>query len=137
MGLKTRVNFGKWLIFSIGLLFIFYSFFLGSLALFGIEVNAKVTSYRREYGERNETIRNQYTYLYGYEFNVEGKTYSGIGQRISNSVFLKHDNKMHMKVKYLQCCPFLNSNYEGTRTIFNLLISLVVGAGLVAVSRKM
>lgn len=137
METPNRSNFGKWLIIFIGSIFLIYSLFLGALALFGIDINAKVTSYRQEYGERNETIRNQYTYLFGYEFNVEGKTYSGTGQRISNSVFLKHDNKMQMRVKYLQCCPYINSVYEGYKTIIYLLVLVIVGVGFLAVSRKM
>lgn len=137
METPNRSNFGKWLIIFIGSIFLIYSLFLGALALFGTDINAKVTSYRQEYGERNETIRNQYTYLFGYEFNVEGKTYSGTGQRISNSVFLKHDNKMQMRVKYLQCCPYINSVYEGYKTIIYLLVLVIVGVGFLAVSRKM
>lgn len=137
MGFRDRFNFGKWVIFSIGLLFTSYSLFLGTLTLYGSEINAKVTSYRQEYGERNENIRNQYTYLFGYEFNVDGKTFSGTGQRIGNSVFLKHNNKMQMKVKYLRCCPQLNSVYEGNKTVLNLLILMFVGIGLLLISRKM
>lgn len=137
MGFRDRFNFGKWLIFSIGFLFTSYSLFLGTLTLYGSEINAKVTSYRQEYGERNENIRNQYTYLFGYEFNVDGKTFSGTGQRIGNSVFLKHNNKMQMKVKYLRCCPQFNSAYDGNKTLLNSLISMIVGIGLLLVSRKM
>ena len=137
MGFRDRSNFGKWLILFVGSIFLIYSLFLGTLTLFGTEINAKVTSYRQEYGERNETIRNQYTYLFAYEFNVEGKTYSGTGQRISNSVFLKHDNKMQMRIKYLQCCPQFNSDYDGNKTVLNLFILMIVGIGLLLVSRKM
>ncbi|MDP3358623.1 MAG: hypothetical protein Q8S41_04670 [Lutibacter sp.] len=137
MAISKPSNFGKWLIISVGSIFLIYSLFLGTLALFGTEINAKVTSYRQEYGERNETIRNQYTYLFGYEFNVEGKTFSGTGQRISNSVFLKHNNKMQMRVRYLQCCPQLNSAYDGNKTVLNLLILMFVGIGLLLISRKM
>lgn len=137
MAISKPSNFGKWLIISVGSIFLIYSLFLGALVLFGTEVNAKVTSYRQEYGERNEAIRNQYTYLYGYEFKLNGKTYSGTGQRIGNSVFLKHDNKMQMRVRYLQFCPQFNSAYDGSKTLLNSLISMIVGTGLLLVSRKM
>ena len=137
MALKNRINFGKWLIIFVGLIFLIYSLFLSALTLFGTDINATVTSYRQEYGERNETIRNQYTYLFSYEFNVEGITYSGTGQRISNPVFLKHTNKMQMRVKYLQSLPQFNSAYYGNKTTLNLFISMIVGIGLLIVSKKM
>ena len=137
MGLKNRSNFGKWLIAIVGAMFLIYSVFLLALTLFGTDVNAKVTSYRQEYGERNETIRNQYTYLFGYEFEANGKKYSGTGQKIGNSVFLKHNDTMFMKVRYLPSYPFLNAAYDGNKTHLNLLISLIVGIGLLLTSRKM
>lgn len=114
-----------------------YGLFLGVLLSFGDDVTARVTSYRREYGERNETIRNQYTYLYGYEFMVNGKKYSGTGQRIGNSVYLKPGNSTFMHVKYLPCCPYLNTDTEGNKTMLNMLISLLVGIGLIRVSTRM
>lgn len=137
MGFRDRFNFGKWLIFSIGLLFTIYSLFLGSLTLFGTEINAKVTSYRQEYGERNEMFRNQYTYLYGYEFYVDGVKYFGTGQKISDSVYLKNNGNSYMQVKYLSCCPYFNSDFEANKTLTRIFIFLVVGMGLVLVSRKM
>lgn len=137
MGLKNRVNFGKWLIAIIGSMFLIYSVFLLALTLFGTDVNAKVTSYRREYGERNEMFRNQYTYLYGYEFYVDGVKYSGTGQKISDSVYLKNDGNSFMNVKYFRCCPNFNSDFEGNKTLISLFIFLVVGIGLLLTSRKM
>ena len=65
MSKVNRSNkFGKWLIFCISMLFIFYASFLGTLVLFGEDKKATLTSYRQEYGERNEVIPNQYTYLF-------------------------------------------------------------------------
>ncbi|MDD3721981.1 MAG: hypothetical protein PHW92_05780 [Lutibacter sp.] len=137
MKTSNRSNFGKWLIAIIGVIFLIYSIFLLALTLFGTDVNAKVTSYRREYGERDEVFRNQYTYLFGYEFEVNGEKYSGTGQRIGNSVFLKQNDTMLMKVRYLPSFPFINSAYDGNKTHLNLLISLIVGVGLLLTSRKM
>jgi hypothetical protein len=105
---KKRFAAGKIIIGFTGLLFLFYSFFLAALWLAGTPTQAKITSFRREMGERNETIRNQYTYVYAYEFNVAGKTYSGNSKKIQDSVFLKNDGKTFIKVHYLKCCPFLN-----------------------------
>lgn len=137
MDIKNRINWGKWLIFLIGLIFTIYSIFLGSLALFGTEINANITSYRQQLSERDETIRNQYTYVFGYEFSVEGKTYSGTGQKISNSIFLKNESKMKMRVKYLQCCPQFNSAYDEKNTFLNIIISFLIGMGLILITKRM
>lgn len=95
-----------------------------SLNIFGISTHAKITSYRQEYGERNETIRNQYTYVYGYEFDVNGNIYSGNGQRISNSVYLKSNNNQMIVVKYLKCCPYFNHSYESESNVKSIVIFL-------------
>ncbi|MFA5297842.1 MAG: hypothetical protein WC389_06495 [Lutibacter sp.] len=135
--MENKNKWGKWLILSIGIIFILYSVFLGSLVLFGTETKAKITSYRQEYGERNEAIRNQYTYLFGYEFEYQGKTYSGTGQKIGNSVFLKNDGNSFITIKFLPSIPQLNTAYEEKRTIINMAITLVIGLGLLYATKKM
>lgn len=130
-------RWGKWLIFSVGLIFTIYSIYIFALIIYGEDVQAKVTSYRQEYGERNETIRNQYTYLYAYEFSVDGKTYSGTGQLISDSVFLKNSHNQTMQVKYLKCCPYVNTYYRGTKTLLNGAISLLIGMLLFYFTKRM
>lgn len=137
METENKNKWGKWLILSIGLIFTLYSIFLGSLVLFGAETKAKITSYRQEYGERNEAIRNQYTYLFGYEFEYQGKTYSGTGQKIGNSVFLKNDGNSFITIKFLPSIPQLNTAYEEKRTVINMAITLVVGLGLLYATTKM
>lgn len=137
MDFKKKLNFGKVLIFSIGLLFTIYSLFLGGLALFGTETKAKITSYRQEYGERNETIRNQYTYVFGYEFKFEGKVYTGTGQQIGNPVFLKNNENSFITVKFFPAIPQLNSSFNGEKTIWNIAISFVIGIGLMYITKKM
>lgn len=134
---KEKNKFGKWLIFSVGFIFVVYFFFLLALVIFGENKLAVITSYRQEYGERNETIRNQYTYEFGYEFTVNGKIYSGTGQKISSPVFLKSVPGKNISIKYLQCCPMINSHVEGRKTWINMLISLVVGMVLFWFFRKM
>ena len=131
MKTENKKTGGKWLIASIGLLFVIYSVFLGTLTFFGKETSARITSYRQEYGERNETIRNQYTYLFGYEFVYEGKTYSGTGQRIGNAVYLKNDGHSFMTVKFLTFMPQFNTAYEEKGTLINMLIMLCIGVGLI------
>lgn len=120
-------RWGRWIIFSVGLIFSIYSIYIFALVIYGEDVQAKVTSYRQEYGERNEMIRNQYTYVYGYEFFVDGKMYTGTGQLISDSVFLKNSQNHFMQVKYLKCCPYLNTYFRGTKTLLNGGISLFIG----------
>ena len=137
METENKNKWGKWLILSIGIIFILYSVFLGSLVLFGTETKAKITSYRQEYGERNEAIRNQYTYLYGYEFEYQGKTYSGTGQKIGNSVFLKNDGNSFITIKFLPSIPQLNTAYEEKRTVINMAITIVIGLGLLYATKKM
>ena len=137
MNFTNKNNFGKWLIFSIGLLFTFYSFFIGSLALFGTETKAKLTSYRQQLGERDETIRNHYTYVFGYEFEFKGKTYSGNGQKIGSPVFLKNNGNSFITVKFLPSIPQLNTAYDGEKTLINMVISLIIGLGLLYATTKM
>jgi hypothetical protein len=137
MDTKKNINFGKVLIFIIGLLFTLYSIFLTSLALFGAETNAEITSYRKQLGERDETIPNQYTYLYGYEFNYKGKTYSGTGQQIGSPIVLKNEGNSYIKVRFSPLFPQLNSAFNGKKTILNLGISLVIGIGFMLITKKM
>lgn len=128
---------GKWLIFSVGLLFALYVSFLLVIQVFGTDIRAHLTSYRQEYGERNETIRNQYNYEFGYEFTVDGKTYSGTGRRISSPVFLKPGSNTTIPIKYLKCCPYLNSHVEGRKTWINILVMALVTAVLFWFFRRM
>ncbi len=137
MNVPKKNNWGKWLIFSIGLLFTIYSVFIGSLALFGTETNAKLTSYRQQLGERNETIRNQYTYVFSYEFEYQGKTYSGNGQKIGNSVYLKNNGTSFITIKFFKSIPQFSTAYDGNKTFINMAISLIVGLGLLYATKKM
>ncbi len=134
---KNKHKLGKWLIACVGFLFSVYAVFLLSLMLFGESRQAVLTSYRQEYGERDETIRNQYNYEFAYEFTVEGKTYSGTGRRISSSVFLKLKPGTTISIKYLKCCPYLNSHIEERKTWINILVMVVVSVVLFGFSRKM
>ncbi|MCG6187305.1 hypothetical protein [Maribellus maritimus] len=134
---KHKNKFGKWLIFSIGLLFTIYSLFLLTLVLFGEDKQATLTSFRQEYGERDETIRNQYTYEFAYEFVVNGETYSGTGQKVGSPVFLKTGPGTTISIKYLKCCPYFNSPVENKKTRINILVSLSIALLLLWFFRKM
>ena len=132
-----KINWGRIIIGIVGLLFSIYALLLISLTFFGVETEANITSYRQEYGERNETIRNQYTYVFGYEFEVNGKTYSGNGQRIGNSVFIKSDNTHKISVKFLKSCPYINCDYKAENHGLTSLIFLGIGIVLIVISRKL
>ena len=134
---KRSNNFGKWLIFCVSLLFVGYAFFLGLLLFFGEETEATLTSYRQEYGERNEVIPNRYTYQFGYTFTVNGKTYNGTGQKVSSPVFLKPTPTSTISINYLSCCPYLNAHMEGKKNWKSILIFLGIGLLLFYFFRKM
>jgi hypothetical protein len=134
---KRKSNFGKWLIFSVSMLFIIYATFLGMLLLFGEDKQATLTSYRQEYGERNEVIPNRYTYMFGYEFTVDGKTYYGTGQKVGSPVFLKPSPNSTISIKYLSFWPYLNSHFDGKDNWKSVLIFLTIGLVLLIFFRKM
>ncbi len=130
-----KINWGKIIIGSVSAIFLLYALLLISLYFFGVSTSAKITSYRQEYGERNETIRNQYTYLYGYEFEVNGKLCSGNGQRIGNSVYLKNNGTQTIPIKYLSCCPQLNQALDHS-AVKSLLIFMGIGLLLLYFASK-
>lgn len=99
---------GKIILGTVALIFLLYGCFLTVLWAAGIPIRARVTEFRREMQERGETIRNQYTYAYSYEFSVSGKKYSGHSKKVQGPLFLKNDGTSMIKVKYLRCCPWLN-----------------------------
>ena len=126
---KKRFTAGRIIIGITGFLFLFYGIFLAALWSAGTPTQAKITSFRREMGERNETIRNQYTYVYAYEFTVAGITYSGNSKKVQGPVFLKNDGNSFIKVHYLKCCPFLN----GPETDFTPQYKLLIYFGVATV----
>jgi hypothetical protein len=132
-----KINWGKLILGSVGVLFTLYSLLIFSLDWVGTDTEARLTSYRQEYGERNEVIPNRYTYLYGYEFEVDGKTYVGNGQRIAGPAHLKLSGDETIRIKYLSCCPYLNQAEEVTEVEWSALIFLGIGLGLLLVVTKL
>jgi hypothetical protein len=120
---------GKIIIGTVALLFLLYALFLCTLCLAGTKTQAKITDFRRELAERNETIRNQYTYAYGYEFIVSGKQYSGHSKKVQGPVFLKNQGSSYITVYYLECCPVLNYPGDDFKPWYKILIYFAV-AGL-------
>ena len=139
MSEKKKNRFGKWLIFFIGLIFTVYAVMMLTLLFFGEQKQALLTSYRQEYGERNETIRNRYTYHFGYEFTVDGKKYSGTGQKIGSPIYLNPGPESTISVKYLKGFPFINSHVDNDnkKTSINILVCFSTGIILFLFFRKM
>ena len=106
---KKHPFLGKIIIGTTALLFFLYGCFLFILWIGGTSTQAHVLNFRRELGERNETIRNSYTYSYDYEFSISGKTYSGNSKKVQGPVFLKNQGNSYITVHYLKCCPSLNA----------------------------
>ncbi|WP_319500195.1 hypothetical protein [uncultured Draconibacterium sp.] len=124
---KKKQSFaGKIIIGSIALIFFAYGCFLSLLWLGGTKTQASVQNFRREMGERNETIRNQYTYTYDYEFTVSGKTYSGNSKKVKGPLFLKDQGNIAITVHYLPCCPMLNAPTDDFSPWYKILIYFAV-----------
>jgi len=128
---KKRSPLGKFIIGAAALLFLLYGLFLSTLWLAGTEIQARVTEFRRENGERNETIRNQYTYAYSYEFSVAETKYVGNSKKVQGPLFLKNQNNSYIKVHYLAYCPALNCPKDDFKPWYKILIffgvALVLG----------
>lgn len=119
---KKGSKLGKYIIGAIGVLFFLYGSFLTILWLAGNPTDAQVVSFRREMGERDETIRNQYTYTYSYEFMVADKKYLGNSKKVQSPLFLKNDGKTFLKVHYLKCCPYLNCPADDFNPKYTIII---------------
>ncbi len=128
---------GKMLVAAIGLLFLGYGIMLASLFFWGTATEARLTSYRQEMGERNEVIPNRYTYHFGYAFTVNGKNYSGTGQRVAGPVHLKPGPGATITVKYLPCCPFISSGTENGKEGCRIAVILSIAFVLLWFFRKM
>jgi len=128
---------GRILMGAIAILFLGYGVMLTALFFFGTPIEARLTSYRRVQGERNEVIPNRYNFDFGYEFTVHGKHYSGTGRRVSDPVYLKPGPDATIAVKYLPCCPFISSDTEDGREGRRILVMLGVAFLLGWFVRKM
>jgi hypothetical protein len=134
---KNQAIVGKIIIGSVALIILLYGCFLSVLWIGGTQTQARLLSFRRELQERNETIRNQYTYAYHYEFTVAGEKYSGNSKKVQGPVFLKNDGKSFISVHYLACCPSLNCPKDDFKPWYKIPIyfgvSLVLGYFMVKI----
>ncbi|WP_372775377.1 hypothetical protein [Mangrovibacterium sp.] len=113
---------GKLIIGGAAALFILYGVFLSTLWVAGTPTQARVTDFRRELGERDETIRNKYTYTYAYEFTASGKQYYGHSKKVQGPVFLKTQGNSFVTVHYLGCCPAINCPTSDFKPWYKVLI---------------
>ena len=134
---KKRFPIGKWIVGITGMLFVLYGIFLTSLWLIGTPKQAKITSYRMESGERDETIRNSYTFVYAYEFSVNGKTFSGNSRDIKSPIHVKNSGYSTLKIHYLGCCPFLNCPVSDFSPKYKLLLYFGLGMLFLYFLKKM
>jgi len=125
---KKHNRVGKIIVGITGLIFFFYGSFLASLLFFGTPTQVKITSFRREMGERNETIRNSYTFVYSYEFTVAGKMYSGNSRKVKNPNYLKNTGNSYISVHYIKCCPVFNCPKDDFSPHYKILIYFAVSA---------
>ncbi len=127
---KKRSRTGKIIVGSVAFLFFLYGTFLCILWLAGTPKQARITEFRREMQERDETIRNKYTYAYSYEFAISGKTYSGNSKKVQGPLFLKNQGNSYISVHYLKCCPAINCPRDDFKPWYKILIYFGVSAVL-------
>lgn len=122
---------------AVGVMFLGYGVILAALFFFGTTVEARLTSYRQQMGERNEVIPNRYTYHFGYSFTVDGREYSGTGQRVAGPVYLKPGPDATITVKYLPCCPRIHADDFDAHPGRRVAVFMGVGLLLLWFTRKM
>ena len=120
---------GKLIVFSVIVLFLAYSFFLLTLRFFGTTTTATILNFRYENFERDETIRNQYTFVYDYRFSVSGKEYEGRSRVIKEPVVLKNSGTI-IPIRYLKCCPLLNAPVRDFTPFYKPVIYILVAGVL-------
>lgn len=129
-----KFNGGKILLAVIGLAFAIYALMLVVLMVAGTPTKATITSYRRSAGERNETIPNQYTYVFSYEFEVDGSKYTGNGQEVKPPIHVKNAGGSTISIRYLPGWPAINSPMEAELPLMSTAIFLTIGIGLLYVA---
>lgn len=131
MRVKTKKKAGLFwriVVSAVGALLILWRLNALSLGLFGTPGTAEITSVRRVMGERNEVIRNRYTYAIGYRFTASnGKTYSCSTTQIGGSAYLSAGGGT-INIKYYGAAPFIS--VPDSDTGISLWDPLVFGIGV-------
>lgn len=121
----------KILLMVIGFAFVLYGTLIPLLPYIGEKTIGEVTDIRRELGERDETIRNQYSYAIGFEFKIEdGTTVYGntknIGDAINAGISLGETTVYYLKI-------FPNINALERDTVFSVGTLLIPAIGVVLI----
>ncbi len=124
----------KILLMVIGFAFILYGTLIPLLPYIGEKTIGEVTEIRRELGERDETVPNQYSYAVGYEFKLEdGSTIYGntknIGDAINAGVPLGETT-----VYYLKILPNINAMERDTDFSVATLLIPAIGVVLIIIN---
>lgn len=92
----------------LGLILVTYTAGAPLLKIFGSRAMGTITDVRRQGGERNETIRNQYNYGVGYYFKLpDGRQIEG-GATVVGSSYSSGVTKGPSPVRYLKAWPRIN-----------------------------
>ncbi len=126
---------GKLIVSTVMAIFLVYAIFLFALNLFGTKTFAKITSYRMEMFERDETIRNRYTFVFSYEFVVSGKNFDGRSREIKGPVYLKNKGGS-IPIAYLKCCPYLNAPVRDFQPFYKPFIHIFIAMVLLWFLRR-
>lgn len=135
--LKTSKLLTRLLVTLIGVAFIAWGISTIMLGCFGVRESAVITNIRRENGERNEAIRNRYTYIISYTFTLpNGKNVDGFTNRVGDATYLKTDGKTKTSVKYFPLYPNINALEEDTKPGVSQLILVGIGAFLIFIMNR-
>jgi len=125
------------LITALGVAFILWGISTLALGFFGKKATALITDIRREGGERNETIRGQYTYIISYAFHLpDGKRISGYTRKTGGAAYLKADGKSTTQVRYFSFFPVINTQENETKPGIGQLILAAIGCFLIFIMNK-
>ena len=120
----------------IGLILITYAVGAPLLKLFGTRTMGTITDVRRQGGERDETIRNQYNYGVGYHFTLpDGRRIEG-GATVVGKSYTSGIAKGASPVRYLAAWPRINILERHTRISMGNGILAAVGVLLIVVVFK-
>jgi hypothetical protein len=104
--------------------------------MFGTPAMGTITDVRRQGGERNETIRNQYNYGVGYYFKLpDGRQIEG-GATVVGSSYSSGVTKGPSPVRYLKAWPRINTLERYNRLSIGNIIMGAVGVVLIVLAWK-
>jgi len=120
----------------LGLILFTYAAGTPLLKIFGTRALGTITDVRRQGGERNETMRNQYNYGVGYYFKLpDGRRIEG-GATVVGSSYSSGVAKGPSPVRYLKAWPRINILERYTRFSIGNIIMGAAGVLLMVLAWK-